>query len=240
MSDPENSAKNFLQRWSRLKQAAVAHAPSGTSPPIAAPLVDGANVPASAQGEAELPEFDPATLPSIESITAISDIRAFLAPGVPEELTRAALRRVWVSDPTIRDFVGIAENQWDFTKPDGVPGFGSLELTPELRSMVASLFGDGPKQTAPQQANADPTERAFEKAGRQAPPPEALPLIKESPSGEPSHAPTNLVTSPDPPSELTGATLQMTISDVATQKNIGEVGESPRSARRTHGGAVPK
>jgi len=240
MSDPENSAKNFLQRWSRLKQAAVARAPSGTSPPIAAPLVDGANVPASAQGEAELPEFDPATLPSIESITAISDIRAFLAPGVPEELTRAALRRVWVSDPTIRDFVGIAENQWDFTKPDGVPGFGSLELTPELRSMVASLFGDGSEQTAPRQANADSTERAFEKAGRQALPPGALALSKEIPSGEPSPAPTDLVKSLDPPAELTRVTLQMTNNDVATRKNIDGVGEGPRSARRTHGGAVPK
>ena len=240
MSEPENSAKNFLQRWSRRKQAVVARTPSGTSPLIAGPMIDGANVPASAQGEAEPPEFDPATLPSIESITAISDIRAFLAPGVPEELTRAALRRVWVSDPTIRDFVGIAENQWDFTKPDRVPGFGSLELTPELRSMVAGLFGDGSEQTAPQQANADPTERVFEKAGRQAPPPEALALIKESPSGEPSHAPTNLVTSPGPPAELTRVTLQITNSDVATHKNIGEASESPRSARRTHGGAVPK
>ena len=99
---------------------------------------------AAAQSEADLPAFDPATLPPIESITATSDIRAFLAPGVPEELTRAALRRAWVTDPTIRDFIGLAENQWDFTKPDSVPGFGSLELTPELRRMVASLVGDAP------------------------------------------------------------------------------------------------
>jgi hypothetical protein len=34
-------------------------------------------------------------LPSIESIVAESDVRAFLAPGVPPELTRAALRRAW-------------------------------------------------------------------------------------------------------------------------------------------------
>ena len=70
----------------------------------------------------------------------------FFAPGVPAELTRAALRRAWVTDPAIRDFIGIAENQWDFTKPDGVPGFGSLELTPELRRMVAQLVGDAPER----------------------------------------------------------------------------------------------
>ena len=61
-------------------------------------------------------------LPPIDSITAVSDVRAFLAAGVPEDVTRAALRRAWLTDPTIRDFVGLAENQWDFAKPDGVPG----------------------------------------------------------------------------------------------------------------------
>ena len=40
---------------------------------------------------------------SISSRSAApSDIRAYLAPGVPAELTRAALRRAWLADPTIR------------------------------------------------------------------------------------------------------------------------------------------
>ena len=70
--------------------------------------------------------FDAANLPPIESIGAASDIRPFLAPGVPAELTRAALRRAWSTDPAIRDFIGLSENSWDFNAPDGVPGFGSL------------------------------------------------------------------------------------------------------------------
>ena len=41
--------------------------------------------------------------------------------------------------------VGLAENQWDFTKPDSVPGFGTLELTPELRRMLARLLGSSPQ-----------------------------------------------------------------------------------------------
>jgi Protein of unknown function (DUF3306) len=49
----------------------------------------------SASESAE-PAFDVTKLPPIESITADSDIRAFLAPGVPPELTRAALRRAWL------------------------------------------------------------------------------------------------------------------------------------------------
>jgi hypothetical protein len=49
-----------------------------------------------------------------------------LRKGVPADLTRAALRRAWASDPAIRDFIGIAENQWDFNDPNGIPGFGPL------------------------------------------------------------------------------------------------------------------
>jgi hypothetical protein len=84
--------------------------------------------------------FDPAKLPPIESITAESDIRAFLAPGVPAELSRAALRRAWAADPKIRDFVGLAENSWDFNATGTIPGFGPLEMTEELRSQIARLL----------------------------------------------------------------------------------------------------
>jgi hypothetical protein len=42
------------------------------------------------------------------------------------------LRALW-SDPAIRDFVGIAENGWDFTKPDTIPGFSSVPSTTESR-----------------------------------------------------------------------------------------------------------
>jgi hypothetical protein len=147
MSEPEKSVQEFLQRWSRRKlgsaaterEAPDAQPPKGEGKEPASP----ADAPRGAP-DAATPAFDPASLPPIESITAASDVRAFLAPGVPLELTRAALRRAWVSDPNIRDFVGIAENQWDFTKPDGVPGFGPLELTAELNRMVGELHSAAP------------------------------------------------------------------------------------------------
>jgi hypothetical protein len=130
MSAPESLATNFLRRWSRRKRAAERQAPQA-----------GPNSNPPAPSESTAPPFDPVVLPPIESIGAASDIRAFLAPNVPIELRRAALRQLWVSDPAIRDFIGIAENQWDFTKPDSVPGFGSLELTPELRRLAEEYFG---------------------------------------------------------------------------------------------------
>jgi hypothetical protein len=151
MSDPEDSTENFVGRWSRRKRAAKTLTPDDTAPTRPEPRDADADPPPGAppENEAPMPTFDSGALPPIDSITATSDVRAFLAPGVPEELTRAALRRAWVIDPTIRDFVGLAENQWDFTKPDAVPGFGSLELTPELRRIAAAIFGDALEQSPP-------------------------------------------------------------------------------------------
>jgi len=100
VSEPEN----FLSRWARLKREA-AETPDEPAPDAAA-KESRAEAPA---GEAKTtspapePEFDLSTLPPIESITATTDIRAFLGPGVPPELKRAALRRAWVADPAIRD-----------------------------------------------------------------------------------------------------------------------------------------
>jgi hypothetical protein len=34
--------------------------------------------------------------------------------------------RALLADPAVRDFVGLSENAWDFTDPNGVPGFGPL------------------------------------------------------------------------------------------------------------------
>ena len=123
MSDPEN----FIARWSRRKREAAegeatsagrtpaAEAPRPTTPSRRAEGCRRRAAPPSGSERADaLPSSISTSLPPIESITAESDIRAFLAPGVPPELTRAALRRAWAADPRIRDFVGLAENSWDF------------------------------------------------------------------------------------------------------------------------------
>jgi hypothetical protein len=94
----------------------------------------------AASEPAEQP-FDLSSLPPIEAITAGTDIRAFLQSGVPAELTKAALRRAWTTDPAIRDFIGIAENQWDFTDPNAIPGFGPLEPSDDVRKLVEQAMG---------------------------------------------------------------------------------------------------
>jgi len=88
--------------------------------------------------------FDPASLPPVESISGSTDIRSFLLPGVPAALTQAALRRAWTTDPAIRDFIGIADSQLDFTDPTGIPGFGPLTAADEISGTagpIASISG---------------------------------------------------------------------------------------------------
>ena len=95
--------------------------------------------------------FDPASLPPIESISGSTDIRSFLLSGVPAALTQAALRRAWTTDPAICNFIGIAENQWDFTDPTGIPGFGPLTAADEISGTAGQMLAtaeDGMAQAA--------------------------------------------------------------------------------------------
>ena len=159
MSDPEEL---FLGRWSRLKRETAKENKEKRSQAEAAPsrgkLVDERTAATTEQAaNAKLqetckptePVFDLASLPSVDSIVAASDIRAFLQSGVPAELTKAALRRAWTVDPAIRDFVGIAENQWDFTDPTAMPGFGPLEATDDVRQLVAQAMGQLSEKSGP-------------------------------------------------------------------------------------------
>jgi hypothetical protein len=134
--------EDFLARWSRRKRQiseaekeTIAAEPDGPEERMHNESLDKENSSKSTE-----PLFDPTTLPSIESITAETDIRAFLAPGVPADLTRAALRRAWAADPAIRDFVGLADYAWDFNAPDAMAGFGPLEMTDALRREIIGML----------------------------------------------------------------------------------------------------
>lgn len=133
--------ESFLTRWSRRKRGAATAGRDRPTPertenrtPCATP-----EAPNPAQEPNQL--VDLASLPPIESIGAGSDIRAFLAPGVPADLARAALRSAWSADPAIRDFIGLSENSWDFTAPVGVPGFGSVTVE-EAQRLLRQLLGE--------------------------------------------------------------------------------------------------
>ena len=155
MSKPENSApENFLTRWSLRKLANrtqsagqdTEHEPRHENGAIE----NGAVAKERKDGDArDGSPFDPAQLPPLDSIGADTDITAFLRRDVPPELTRAALRRAWTSDPAIKNFVGLVENGWDFNDPSAMSGFGPISAE-EVARLAGKLIEALP-EAAPQE-----------------------------------------------------------------------------------------
>ena len=209
MTAPENP----LSRWSRLKRGTVsgdrAEADSGN------PRTHSVG-PATTEPLPELDVFDPDDLPSIDAITVDSDICAFLKSRVPAELTRAALRRAWISDPAIRDFIGIAENQWDFNNPTAIPGFGPLLETDDISALLGRAFGQ---------------------------PPELAKAIADLPIAVEPLAPAEIVQEigtseqPDIPDASNGIVAERAEKERLATK---EESSDPPNRRRTHGSALPR
>jgi hypothetical protein len=169
MTEPEN----FLKRWSKRKlaerdrskdehaanqQPPVEHDASAAEPP----QIDG-------MVKASDETFGLADLPPIDSIAANTDVTAFLRPGVPPDLTRAALRRAWTSDPAIRDFVGLVENGWDFNNPSAMAGFGAITAD-EVAQLASKIIGE------PMKTNSDPPQAQTIEEGT--PEPSGSPLLE--------------------------------------------------------------
>ena len=203
----------FLTRWSRRKQEAKANA----TQPDPAVHDDVRSAPPPGVRDDDV-EFDLSSLPSIDSITSATDIKAFLRTGIPQELTRAALRRAWSADPAIRDFVGLAENAWDFNDPTAMPGFGPLDCSEgELAALVDRIVG-----RAREAANSQPEASAEAQDS-----PRELPQAETSTVGE--------LADPSPASEL--APAPVAAQPLVTEKVETEI---DRIRRRRHGGALPR
>ena len=247
MSEPEN----FIARWSRRKRKAAEDAEamkSSTAPDATAesahPIEDQreSDAPRTRSGASEPPEFasDPAKLPPIETITAATDIRPFLAPGVPPELTRAALRRAWAADPKIRDFVGLADYDWDFNAPGAMTGFGSLEMTDELRQQIARMVGrslaneatDSPAQTSAE-VQGKPAETSTESV---APAAEVSTQEVRSNVGTSQNERTGARSEP----HKSGALPQRSKVDIATRNNSENSDNDQLIGKPPHGRALPK
>lgn len=222
--------EDFLKRWSRRKREAADALP-------AARLDDAAaTTPRENQAASTEAAFDPASLPPIDSITALSDITAFLRAGVPAELTRAALRRVWTADPAIRDFIGLSENAWDFTDPNAMPGFGPLESTEEVRRMIAGIVERIGEAARPAVAEAAPERGDVSRD-----------TSVIAPADSKEERPAQVASLPDyareKPAEVSGSQvmLQSSTDDTALQHDVAEAPANPeQSSRRTHGGALPR
>jgi hypothetical protein len=196
----------FLARWSRRKREAAAIPPEPAAEEPAAPATQSGNPQAASAPSApqSQPESNP-ELPPIDAIDGGTDIRAFLEEGVPQDLARAALRRAWNSDPAIRDFIGLSENAWDFTAPEGVPGFGPFNPD-AARQLVAQVFGNSDSTSGAEPAvaaAAEPEPAASSGAGAVQPPADASAAAQSDPAAEDTAVQQQAV-GPQPPPRASG------------------------------------
>jgi hypothetical protein len=232
------SEEDFLGRWARRKREArrAEAAPPAETAPAAPPPAEPqeAAPPDSLVADMaravapEPPAFDLTALPPIEDITAQTDITGFLQQGVPLDLSRAALRRAWSADPTIRDFIGLAENAWDFNDPTAMPGFGPLDYSPaQLAELVGQIVGGVQRITDTTGAESAPPAPAVNLAGQSA-------VV----------APDAAAPPPDPASAAPGDAADANVGPAASlasdtaDSGVSRTEEEPPT-RRPHGGALP-
>jgi hypothetical protein len=241
-----NESEEFLTRWSRRKREAADEMKLADRKESKLDLVTSERNEISSnrrsavsvdikdtkgkEEEAAFSVFDPQSLPSIDSIVADTDIRGFLAPGVPEDLKYAALQQMWRADPAIRDFIGLCENSWDFNAPGGPHGFESLEVTEQMKAAVEAMFD--------QKLSTSEDSSAKEKAAASASTDEPVGIAEDEVT-ETAEPKTAHVTN-DQLSESTPLPVEEEGRIAALQQDIDAEKPKPFNLRRGHGSALPK
>lgn len=125
--------ESFFARWSRRKRAEAAR-DTPVRPASAGEGEGGEETlpPAAERGQAlpspaAEPVVDPAELPDPDTLDATSDFRIFLRKGVPEELQRRALRRLWRVNPIISAVDPLFDYGGDYTD--------AATVVPDLRTV---------------------------------------------------------------------------------------------------------
>ncbi|WP_461349918.1 hypothetical protein [Bradyrhizobium liaoningense] len=130
-------------------------------------------------------------------------MRLFAAPGRPI--------------PPFRDFVGLAENAWDFNDPTAMPGFGPLDYSSEeLAALVDRIVG-GVREAAQSLAEA---------------------AIESADPSDLHQADVTVVSNVvEPPDEAERPAIPVAAQPMASDIS-GDDAEPVRP--RTHGGALPR
>ena len=131
--------------------------------------------------------------------------------GVPEALRNAALRKMWVLDPSIRNYVGEAlDYAWDWNAPGGVPGSGG-EITEQALAFARTLFSQ------------NPTHKDVNEDGE----------TEQMNIAAPASPPEQAITSAETKEEQAPPAAQQELSELSTEA------ETPPKKLR-HGGALPR
>lgn len=196
---------SFLSRWSRRKVEARREE-TAPPPPEPAPAPE-AEVPTDTITPEEL-----AALPKIEDLVPGADIRGFLRPGVPIALKNAALRKMWMLTPAIRDYRDPAvDYAWDWNTPGGVPGDGVGPSVERAAQMLRDLVTPRPDPIS----EPDPSDATPDAESPEAPVAEGTRAVDSDPTD-----------------------THIRVSEVGKSLSNQSDTDSP-IPRRRHGGALP-
>lgn len=210
------SGDSFLERWSRRKREAADEHKSDGAEPAPEQATQAAD---EIEADAELlDEKALAALPPVEEITAETDILPFLQRGIPTALKNAALRRMWLLNPAIRNHRDLAvDYAWDWNTPGGLPG-SSGTISPE--SVVRFLRSLGEPEEEEQQ----------EQIVAEAPPPAQHAAPVDAP--EDAEQPANTEQEAFPAIDVQPLPMQ-------AERHVQVRAPTSPPMRRRHGGATP-
>ena len=164
--------ERFLARWSRRKGDEREHARKPADEP------DEPDEAAEAPDSGEQPaEIAPEDLPDIDSLHKDSDFTVFMQDGVPEELKRRALRKLWTTDPVLACVDGLNDYDGDYGTllEKGAEAMRRFAATGDETGRPAAItaaeeIDDGPAEEPPEQVaamqqGADAGEKPGDEAG---------------------------------------------------------------------------
>jgi hypothetical protein len=242
--DPEG----FLSRWSRLKREPVKEPPATDAPAAAEP--------AEALPEGQSLDDLIAALPKLEDLIPGQNISVFMQSWVPADLRHAALRRMWLLDPAIRDYVSPAlDYAYDYNTPGAAPGFGPITTTPEMQREVAEMFeralSGSPDASGPPGESGPPggkmgspaiAEDNMPQQGRQAPETPPPVAVQQQGAGseaaDSGHSAPSGVVADEPAVSGRKSADSILSADAASQEKSGD-SKGLAGSRRRHGGALP-
>jgi len=162
-----SESKSRLARWSERKHAArrgeAVDEPVAPTPPVDA-VPAGQPTSMAPTEEAETP-----VLPSIDELDFQSDYTAFLRENVPEALRRAALRKLWLSDPVLANLDGLNDYDENYNLVDQAitllqtryrPGRGYADETEDKADQIVADGADAGAGSPPQAVQVEPADEA--------------------------------------------------------------------------------
>ncbi|HSP24400.1 MAG TPA: DUF3306 domain-containing protein [Saliniramus sp.] len=248
------SGEGFLSRWSKRKQEVareevrerdVAPAPETqpdeTPPEVTLEAIEPHD-PALHDPEAITPE-ELAALPSVEEIMNPADFSQYLRKGVPQVLRNAAMRRMWMLDPAIRDYVDPAlDYAYDWNIPGGVPGNGALAAGFDAKGAAEKFFSTMRGKISNETGEFEQAEAESPISG------DISPQEEESESMVPVPAPTQSElgeanqaekSSQGPASKAVEQDSTLVVVDAAASPEFDTTKQAGQGPARRHGRALP-